>query len=232
MVGLSLPLRDYNDRDDDNNYPLCDSTQSIYNETNCIKSYLPYPDDNPCPSDIPCIDQVFQCLPNKHQFITLTPPLFHLYTVGCHFEKPRETAMLEPATQNITSPFGQHKDKGYPPMLVIIAAAVGVICLAVVGCLVRLMIHWVRGSITWASHNHKLPSDGNDHYDDKDKGDYSHSGIDAKCVVDPDVMTSGVTVIKVPVQFSSAHFLSTPRYPSIDSLDYAPRYFHPSLSKD
>lgn len=48
-----------------------------------------------------------------------------------------------------------------------------------------------------ASRNHKLPSEGSEHYDDKDQ--YSHSIPDAKYVTDS-VTISGVTVAKVPVK--------------------------------
>jgi hypothetical protein len=111
------------------------------------------------------------------------------------------------------SPFGLQKDEGIPPVLLIIAAAFGVAGLALLGCIIRLIIQSVRGSVTWASWTHKLPSEGTEYYDNKDE--YSHSITDAKYVADPEAI-SGVTLVKVPAKFNSAHWL-----PSTDSLDYA-----------
>ncbi|KAG0378179.1 hypothetical protein BGX24_004559 [Mortierella sp. AD032] len=266
MVKLSLPLQDYDDTDEDSRAPQCDPSQSIYNEKHCIQDFMFCSDDNPCPSNIPCINQVCQCLPNKQQYITLTPLPHRMYTVGCNFDKTREMATCRtyeyavgstcvlnycskdvpcfagicdtkhhvcvnmtstraplPISNNqiITlddSPFDQQKDVGYPPLLIIMVAAATIAGLAVVGCLIRLMIHLVRGSVTWAFRSHKLPSDEIDRYSMKD--DYSYSITDAKYVADPEAI-SGVMMVKVPGKFSSAHGLSSPVYPSTDSLDYA-----------
>lgn len=90
MVKLSLPLRDYDDVDEYSKGPHCDPSQSIYSRKHCVQNFLFCSDDNPCPSDISCIDQVCQCLPNKHQYITLTPLPHRMYTVGCNFDRTRE----------------------------------------------------------------------------------------------------------------------------------------------
>ncbi|KAK3846218.1 MAG: hypothetical protein J3R72DRAFT_486959 [Linnemannia gamsii] len=266
MVKLSLPLQDYDDIDEDSRAPQYDPSQSIYNGKHCIQNFMFCSDDNPCPSNIPCINQVCQCLPNKQQYITLTPLPHRMYTVGCNFDKTREmdtcrtyeyavgsTCVLNYCSKDVPcfagicdtkhhvcvnmtstraplpisnnqiitlddSPFDQRKDVGYPPLLIIMVAAATIAGLAVVGCLIRLMIHLVRGSVTWAFRSHKLPSDEIDRYSMKD--DYSYSITDAKYVADPEAI-SGVTMVKVPGQFSSAHGLSSPVYPSTDSLDYA-----------
>ncbi|KAG0048641.1 hypothetical protein BGZ83_006432 [Gryganskiella cystojenkinii] len=90
MVQLSLPLLDNTDNESGNSSdPNCDPSQSIYNKKSCIKDFLFCSDDNPCPSKIPCIDRVCQCLPNTKQYITLTPPPVRMYTIGCHFDTQR-----------------------------------------------------------------------------------------------------------------------------------------------
>ncbi|KAF9906899.1 hypothetical protein EC991_011462 [Linnemannia zychae] len=266
MVKLSLPLQDYNEIDEDSSGSHCDPYQSVYNRRHCIQNGMFCSDDNPCPSDIPCIDQVCQCLPNKQQFITLTPPPHRMYTLGCNFDKTRETntcrayeyavestcvlnycskdvpcyagmcdtkhhvcvnmtsvrVPLPPSINQIItlddSPFSQQKDSGYPPLLIIIAAALSVACLAIVGCLIRLLIRWARSSVIWVSRSHRLTSEGVERYDDKNGS--NHPFTDAKYVTDPKDI-SGVTVAKVPPTLPSAHRLPPPLYPSTDSLDYA-----------
>ncbi|KAF9139954.1 hypothetical protein BGX30_007242 [Mortierella sp. GBA39] len=116
------------------------------------------------------------------------------------------------------TPFGLQKEDGPPPLLYIIAVVGGVAGLAILGCLIRSIFQSVQGSFAWASRNHRLPSEGKEHYDDKDQ--YSHSITDAKYVADPEAI-SGVTVVKVPARFTSAHCLPSPRYSSTYSLDYA-----------
>ncbi|KAG0326249.1 hypothetical protein BG000_001491 [Podila horticola] len=49
-------------------------------------------DEVPCPSGLPCIDRVCQCLPSKQQYITLAPSPVHMYTAGCNYEKPKESS--------------------------------------------------------------------------------------------------------------------------------------------
>ncbi|KAG9071011.1 hypothetical protein KI688_008554 [Linnemannia hyalina] len=270
MVKLSLPLRDYDDADEHNKGPHCDPSQSIYNRKHCVQNFLFCSDDNPCPSNIPCIDQVCQCLPNKHQYITLTPLPHRMYTVGCNFDRAREaetcreyeygvdqTCVLNYCSKdvlcyagtcdtkyhvcvNMTStrvplppsinqiivlddtPFGLQKEDGPPPLLYIIAAAGGVTGLAILGCLIRSIIQSVQGSVAWASRNHRLPSEGSEHYDDKDQ--YSHSITDTKYVADPEAI-SGVTVAQVPARFTSAHCLL-----STYSLDYATPLHSPQVA--
>ncbi|KAF8947787.1 hypothetical protein BGZ47_007851 [Haplosporangium gracile] len=46
---------------------------------------------------------------------------------------------------------------------------VGVAGVAVLGCLIRLIIQLIRGSVTYTFRNHKLPSEGTKHYVDKDQ---------------------------------------------------------------
>ncbi|KAF9175038.1 hypothetical protein BGX20_008595 [Mortierella sp. AD010] len=90
MVQLSLPLLDNTDNESGNSStPNCDPSQSIYDSRYCIKDFLFCSDDNPCPSNIPCIDRVCQCLPNTHSYITLTPPPVRMYTIGCNFDTKR-----------------------------------------------------------------------------------------------------------------------------------------------
>ncbi|KAF9214666.1 hypothetical protein BGZ59_003230 [Podila verticillata] len=92
MVRLSLPLRDPFDVDYEDaplTTPGCDSTQLIYNSTHCVTSFHFCSDSNPCPSGLPCIDRVCQCLPNKQQYITLAPSPVRMYTAGCNYEKPK-----------------------------------------------------------------------------------------------------------------------------------------------
>lgn len=92
MVRLSLPLRDPFDVDYEDTpltTPGCDSTQLIYNNTHCVTYFHFCSDSNPCPSELPCIDRVCQCLPSKHQYITLAPSPVRMYTAGCNYEKPR-----------------------------------------------------------------------------------------------------------------------------------------------
>ncbi|KAF9355807.1 hypothetical protein BGX26_006093 [Mortierella sp. AD094] len=90
MVQLSLPLLDNLDNDNGNSSaPNCDPSQSIYDSSSCIKDFLFCSDDNPCPSKIPCIDRVCQCLPNTQSYITLTPPPVRMYTIGCNFDTKR-----------------------------------------------------------------------------------------------------------------------------------------------
>ncbi|KAF9435100.1 hypothetical protein BGZ76_006893 [Entomortierella beljakovae] len=90
MVKLSLPLLDNLDNESENSsLPNCDPSQSIYDNKSCIKDFRFCSDDNPCPSDIPCIDRVCQCLPNTQSFITLTPPPVRMYTIGCNFDTKR-----------------------------------------------------------------------------------------------------------------------------------------------
>ncbi|KAG0089987.1 hypothetical protein BGZ93_009757 [Podila epicladia] len=93
MVRLSLPLRDPFDEDYENNLSStkaeCDSTQLIYNNTHCVTSFHFCSDNNPCPSGLPCIDRVCQCLPSKQQYITLAPSPVRMYTAGCNYEKPK-----------------------------------------------------------------------------------------------------------------------------------------------
>ncbi|KAF9392063.1 hypothetical protein CPB97_004359 [Podila verticillata] len=92
MVRLSLPLRDPFDidyKDTPLTTPGCDSTQLIYNNTHCVTSFHFCSDSNPCPSGLPCIDRVCQCLPSKHQYITLAPSPVRMYTAGCNYEKPK-----------------------------------------------------------------------------------------------------------------------------------------------
>ena len=90
MVKLPLPLRDYDDVGENSKGPLCDPSQSIYNRKHCIQNFLFCSDDNPCPSDIPCIEQVCQCLSTKHQYIALTPLPHRIYAVGRNFDRTRE----------------------------------------------------------------------------------------------------------------------------------------------
>ncbi|KAI7825311.1 hypothetical protein BC939DRAFT_127461 [Gamsiella multidivaricata] len=91
MVKLSLPLLDNTDNENENStLPTCDPSQSIYDSRSCIKDFLFCSDDNPCPSSIPCVDRVCQCLPNTNSFITLTPPPVRMYTIGCNFNTKRD----------------------------------------------------------------------------------------------------------------------------------------------
>ncbi|GJJ70810.1 hypothetical protein EMPS_03160 [Entomortierella parvispora] len=93
MVQLTLPLLDNTDNESGNaTDPNCDPSQSIYNKKYCIKDFLFCSDDNPCPSKIPCVDRVCQCLPNTKQYITLTPLPVRMYTIGCNFNTKRDTA--------------------------------------------------------------------------------------------------------------------------------------------
>ncbi|KAI1314653.1 hypothetical protein EDD11_001906 [Mortierella claussenii] len=96
MVQLTLPLLDNLDNEPDsatnksNPLPNCDPSQSIYDARSCIKDFLFCSDDNPCPSKLPCIDRVCQCLPNSgNSYITLTPPPVRMYTIGCNFDTTR-----------------------------------------------------------------------------------------------------------------------------------------------
>ncbi|KAG9072766.1 hypothetical protein KI688_000544 [Linnemannia hyalina] len=92
MVQLTLPLLDNTDNESGNlNQPDCDPSQSIYNNKSCIKDFLFCSDDNPCPSKIPCVDRVCQCEPNNKSYITLTPNPVRMYTLGCNFDKTRES---------------------------------------------------------------------------------------------------------------------------------------------
>ncbi|KAF9188431.1 hypothetical protein BGZ51_000596 [Haplosporangium sp. Z 767] len=93
MVKLTLPLLDNIDNEAENStLPNCDPSQSIYDNKSCVKDFLFCSDDNPCPSNLPCIDRVCQCLPNTHSFITLTPPPVRMYTIGCNFDTKREAS--------------------------------------------------------------------------------------------------------------------------------------------
>ena len=93
MVQLTLPLLDNTDNESGNaTAPNCDASQSIYNKKYCIKDFLFCSDDNPCPSKIPCVDRVCQCLPNTQQYITLTPLPVRMYTIGCNFNTKRDAA--------------------------------------------------------------------------------------------------------------------------------------------
>ncbi|KAG0215091.1 hypothetical protein BGX28_000796 [Mortierella sp. GBA30] len=91
MVKLTLPLADNTDNEPavNSTQPNCDPSQSIYDDRSCIKDFLFCSDDNPCPSKLPCIDRVCQCLPNKHSYITLTPDPVRMYTIGCRFDTKR-----------------------------------------------------------------------------------------------------------------------------------------------
>ncbi|KAG0225614.1 hypothetical protein B0O80DRAFT_496201 [Mortierella sp. GBAus27b] len=91
MVQLTLPLNDNSDNDSGNSTaPNCDPSMSIYDNRSCIKDFLFCSDDNPCPSKIPCVDRVCQCLPNTQSYITLTPPPVRMYTIGCNFDTKRD----------------------------------------------------------------------------------------------------------------------------------------------
>ncbi|KAG0035552.1 hypothetical protein BGZ82_005220 [Podila clonocystis] len=96
MVRLSLPLRDPLDEDYEDSRSSttaeCDSTQLIYNSTHCVTSFHFCSEYNPCPSGLPCIDRVCQCLPSKQQYITLAPSPVRMYTAGCNYEKPKESS--------------------------------------------------------------------------------------------------------------------------------------------
>ncbi|KAF9960091.1 hypothetical protein BGZ72_007925 [Mortierella alpina] len=91
MVKLTLPLSDNTDNEPavNSTQPNCDPSQSIYDNKSCIKDFLFCSDDNPCPSNLPCIDRVCQCLPNKHSYITLAPYPVRMYTLGCRFDTQR-----------------------------------------------------------------------------------------------------------------------------------------------
>ncbi|KAG0301527.1 hypothetical protein BGZ98_008278 [Dissophora globulifera] len=90
MVQLTLPLLDNTDNESDNStLPYCDPSQSIYDKRSCIKDSLFCSDDNPCPSQISCIDRVCQCQPNTNSFITLIPQPVKMYTIGCNFDTQR-----------------------------------------------------------------------------------------------------------------------------------------------
>ncbi|KAG0308096.1 hypothetical protein BGZ97_000170 [Linnemannia gamsii] len=92
MVQLTLPLLDNIDNESgDPNQPNCDPSQSIYDNKSCIKDFLFCSDDNPCPSKIPCVDRVCQCEPNTQSYITLMPNPVRMYTLGCNFDKKRES---------------------------------------------------------------------------------------------------------------------------------------------
>ncbi|KAF9334401.1 hypothetical protein BG006_002239 [Podila minutissima] len=93
MVKLTLPLLDNTDNENPNSpLPVCDPSMSIYDSKSCIKDSLFCSDDNPCPLGISCIDRVCQCLPNTRSYITLTPDPVRIYTIGCNFDKKRETS--------------------------------------------------------------------------------------------------------------------------------------------
>ncbi|KAF9935617.1 hypothetical protein BGZ67_003255 [Mortierella alpina] len=91
MVKLTLPLSDNTDNEPavNSTQPNCDPSQSIYDDRSCIKDFLFCSDDNPCPSGLPCIDRVCQCLPNKRSYITLAPYPVRMYTLGCQFDTKR-----------------------------------------------------------------------------------------------------------------------------------------------
>ncbi|KAF9390904.1 hypothetical protein CPC16_004718 [Podila verticillata] len=92
MVNLALPLLDNTDNENPNStLPVCDPSMSIYDAKSCLKDSLFCSDDNPCPLGISCIDRVCQCLPNTHSYITLTPDPVRMYTIGCNFDKQRES---------------------------------------------------------------------------------------------------------------------------------------------
>ncbi|KAF9906840.1 hypothetical protein BX616_000599 [Lobosporangium transversale] len=115
MVKLTLPLLDNTDNepsDKPNSTLNCDPSQSIYDNQFCVKDFLFCSDDNPCPSNIPCVDRICQCSSSNTRaeddnedgeaegkgkeggahYITLTPPPVRMYTLGCHFDTKREFA--------------------------------------------------------------------------------------------------------------------------------------------
>ncbi|KAF8926174.1 hypothetical protein EDD21DRAFT_387470 [Dissophora ornata] len=92
MVQLTLPLLDNTDNESGNSSLNCDPSQSIYDTKSCIKDFLFCSDDNPCPSKIPCIDRVCQCLPNTKSYITLTPSPVKMYAIGCNFTDPKRVS--------------------------------------------------------------------------------------------------------------------------------------------
>ncbi|KAG0283867.1 hypothetical protein BGZ96_011762 [Linnemannia gamsii] len=92
MVQLTLPLLDNIDNESGNSSQTdCDPSQSIYDTKSCIKDFLFCSDDNPCPSKIPCVDRVCQCEPNTKSYITLMPNPVRMYTLGCNFDRKRES---------------------------------------------------------------------------------------------------------------------------------------------
>ena len=93
--------------------------------------------------------------------------------------------------------------------------------------MIRLIIQSARGSVVWASRNHKLPSEKSEHYDDKNQ--YSHSITNAKYVADPEAI-SGMTVVKVPEKSTSTHSLPSRKYSSTYSLDYAAPQLFPQVA--
>ncbi|KAF8950846.1 hypothetical protein BGZ52_001275 [Haplosporangium bisporale] len=277
MVNLALPLLDNTDNENPNStLPVCDPSMSIYDAKSCLKDSLFCSDDNPCPLGISCIDRVCQCLPNTHSYITLTPDPVRMYTIGCNFDKQREsgscrdyeygvqkTCVLNYCSSevpcyagscdnqrhvcvNITSarttlpvssnpvislgndPFGTKKE-GLSPLIIIMAAAGGVVALALVGCIIRTVHQGTRGIVGLVSGKSKKGSDDGESTEYTDKDGQYNNNISPLSEQQP--APAGAALTRGPSKFTGAHYMPSPAIrPVNDSSSLATSGESPNFS--
>lgn len=255
MVNLALPLLDNTDNENPNStLPVCDPSMSIYDAKSCLKDSLFCSDDNPCPLGISCIDRVCQCLPNTHSYITLTPDPARMYTIGCNFDKQREsescrdyeygvqkTCVLNYCSKevpcyagscdnqrhvcvNMTSartslpvssnpvislgddPFGTKKE-GLSPLIIIMAAAGGVVALAIVGCIIRTVHQGTRGIVGLISGKSKKGSEDGESAEYTDKDVQYNNDISSPS---EQPAPAGAALTRGPSKFTGAHYMPSP----------------------
>ncbi|KAG0334145.1 hypothetical protein BG000_008598 [Podila horticola] len=160
---------------------------------------------NYCSSEVPCY--AGSCDNNRHVCTNITSA---------------RTALPISANPVISlgdDPFGTKKE-GLSPLIIIMAAAGGVVALALVGCIIRTVHQGTRGIVGLISGKSKKGSDDGESAEYTDKEQYNNNGSPSE--QQPTPAAAGGALTRGPSKFTGAHYMPSPAIRPVDPSSNTP----------